>query len=70
MNLPIYVGSVPTEHLDTFNEKLRSSLEKIVASGIDMPRMEMIISRDERQVRGPPVDRHILNLTEPLYTAT
>lgn len=50
VNLPIYVGSVPTESLDTFNDKLRVSLVRIVTGGIDMKRMEMIINRDERQV--------------------
>ncbi|KAJ8084110.1 hypothetical protein PM082_002877 [Marasmius tenuissimus] len=49
--LPIYVGSVPTEHLKTFNEKLKASLERIVKEGIDMDRMKMIINRDERQLR-------------------
>ncbi|KAF9473122.1 hypothetical protein BDN70DRAFT_886165 [Pholiota conissans] len=51
VNLPIYVGSVPTEHLDTFNEKLQTSLQRIVQEGVDMHRMEMIINRDERQLR-------------------
>ncbi|KAK1232703.1 hypothetical protein PQX77_004179 [Marasmius sp. AFHP31] len=49
--LPIYVGSVPAEHLKTFNEKLKASLERIVKEGIDMDRMKMIINRDERQLR-------------------
>lgn len=49
-DLPIYVGSVPTEHLHGFDEKLKASLERIVREGIDMDRMSMILSRDERQV--------------------
>ncbi|KAF9270307.1 hypothetical protein L218DRAFT_952466 [Marasmius fiardii PR-910] len=49
--LPVYVGSVPTTHLDTFNEKLKNSLRRIVKEGIDMERMAMIINRDERQLR-------------------
>lgn len=49
VNLPIYVTSVPTEHLDTFNEKLEVSLQQIANNGIDMQRMEMVINRDERQ---------------------
>ncbi|KAF9569657.1 hypothetical protein CPC08DRAFT_731821 [Agrocybe pediades] len=51
VNLPIYVGSVPTEHLSTFNEKLRASLQKIVSEGLDMQRMAMVLNRDERQLR-------------------
>lgn len=49
--LPIYVGSVPTEHLDDFDSKLKASLRRIVSEGIDMERMAMVINRDERQVR-------------------
>lgn len=50
IDLPIYIGSVPTAHLDDFNEKLRTSLNRIVEEGLDMDRMAMVISRDERQV--------------------
>jgi Zn-dependent M16 (insulinase) family peptidase len=49
--LPIYVGSIPTEHLNDFDTKLKTSLRRIVAEGIDMERMAMVINRDERQVR-------------------
>ena len=41
---------MPTEHLDTFDTRFRASLERIVKDDIDMERMAMIISRDERQV--------------------
>lgn len=51
VDLPIYIGSVPTEHLDTFDERLRASLKKIADEGLDMDRMAMVINRDERQVR-------------------
>ncbi|KAF9069136.1 Metalloenzyme, LuxS/M16 peptidase-like protein [Rhodocollybia butyracea] len=51
VSLPIYVGSVPTEHLDTFDQKLKASLQRIVKEGIDMERMAMVISREERQLR-------------------
>jgi Zn-dependent M16 (insulinase) family peptidase len=51
VNMPIYIGSVPKEHLDTFNDKLSASLRRIVVDGIDMKRMEMVINRDERQLR-------------------
>ncbi|KAI9060189.1 hypothetical protein FKP32DRAFT_1595582 [Trametes sanguinea] len=51
VDLPVYVGSVPTEHLDTFDEKLRNSLRRIADEGLDMDRMAMVINRDERQLR-------------------
>jgi len=50
VSLPIYIGSVPTAHLDAFDEKLKDSLKRIVKEGIDMERMRMVINRDERQV--------------------
>lgn len=53
VDLPVYVGSVPTPHLDTFHEKLQACFNRIVQEGIDMKRMAMVIDRDERQV-GPP----------------
>ena len=49
VNLPIYVESVPTGELSSFNEKLQMSLRRIVEEGIDMHRMAMVINRDERQ---------------------
>ena len=55
VDLPIYIGSVPTEHLDTFDEKLKSSLKRIADEGFDMDRMAMVIGRDERQVGHLPL---------------
>ena len=49
-DLMIYVGSVPTEHLDTFDTKLHESFRRIVGEGILMDRMSMVIDREERQV--------------------
>lgn len=49
-DLPVYIGSVPTEHLDSLPDKLKASLTRICDEGIDMERMKMIINRDERQV--------------------
>ncbi|KAI0307721.1 Metalloenzyme, LuxS/M16 peptidase-like protein [Multifurca ochricompacta] len=40
-DLMIYVGSVPTEHLDTFDAKLHESFRRIVKEGVDMTRMSM-----------------------------
>ncbi|KAL1951615.1 hypothetical protein VTO73DRAFT_764 [Trametes versicolor] len=51
VDLPVYVGSIPTEHLDTFDEKLKASLRRIAEQGLDMGRMAMVINRDERQLR-------------------
>ncbi|KAH9858191.1 Metalloenzyme, LuxS/M16 peptidase-like protein [Lenzites betulinus] len=51
VELPVYVGSIPTEHLDAFDEKLKESLRRIADEGLDMSRMGMVISRDERQLR-------------------
>lgn len=55
INLPIYVGSVPTEHLATFDTKLKNSLVRIVQEGIDMKRMAAVIDREQRQVRVHPL---------------
>lgn len=49
-DLMVYVGSVPTEHLDIFDTKLHESLSRIVKEGVDLNRMRMVIDRDERQV--------------------
>ncbi|EKM61160.1 uncharacterized protein PHACADRAFT_247588 [Phanerochaete carnosa HHB-10118-sp] len=49
--LYIYAGSVPAEHLDSFDEKLQNSLKRIAKEGFDMKRMAMVIDRDERQLR-------------------
>ena len=46
----IYVGSVPTEHLDAFDAKLHESFSRIIKNGVDLNRMKMVIDRDERQV--------------------
>ncbi|KAG6877636.1 hypothetical protein C0993_005345 [Termitomyces sp. T159_Od127] len=51
VDLAIYIGSVPVEHLDDFNSKLRNSFQRIVQEGIDMERMAMVLNREERQLR-------------------
>jgi hypothetical protein len=53
-DLMIYIGSVPTEHLSTFDVKLHESFRRIVREGIHMDRMLMVIDREERQVPSPP----------------
>ncbi|KAH8114457.1 Metalloenzyme, LuxS/M16 peptidase-like protein [Phellopilus nigrolimitatus] len=51
IQLSIGVSSVPIEHLDTFNEKLKHSLNVIIEDGIDMARMASVIDRDQRQLQ-------------------
>ncbi|KAG5654101.1 hypothetical protein H0H81_007515 [Sphagnurus paluster] len=51
IDLPIYIGSVPAEHLDNFDGKLKESFKRIVSEGLDMERMAMVINREERQLR-------------------
>lgn len=67
VKLTIYIGSVPTEELEGFNEKFRMSLRRIVKEGIDMQRMAIVINRDERQVSGHDFNR-IWALMTPLYS--
>jgi len=50
VDLPVYIGSVPVEHLESFDTKLKESFKRVVKDGIDMTRMAMVIDRDERQV--------------------
>lgn len=52
VDLPVYIGSVPTEHLETFPAKLKECLKRIADEGIDIERMQVVINRDERQVCG------------------
>lgn len=62
-DLTVYVGSVPTEHLDTFDTKLKASFERLVKEGLDMDRMKMVISREERQVSYQMCQTDVLCLT-------
>ena len=50
MDLYIYIWSIPTAHLTDFDNKLKASLERIVAAGFDMNRLAMVINRSEREV--------------------
>jgi len=50
-DLVVYVGSVPTEHLDSFDAKLHESFRRISKEGVDLDRMSMVIDRAERQLR-------------------
>lgn len=51
VDLPIYIGSVPVDELDNFDDKLIASFKRIASDGVDMTRMSMVINRDERQLR-------------------
>jgi hypothetical protein len=48
--LAVYFGSVPSEHLDTLDERFKAALQKIVAEGLDMDRMSSVIARDRLKV--------------------
>lgn len=50
-DLEIYVSDVPTEHLETFDVRLREALGRIADTGLDMQRMNMVIERAKRKVR-------------------
>jgi hypothetical protein len=50
VDMPVYIGSVPVEELDNFDQKLVASFRRIADDGIDMTRIYMVINRDERQV--------------------
>ena len=50
VDLLICISSIPTECLIEFDEKLKASLERIIAEGINMDRMAGVLSRNERQV--------------------
>jgi hypothetical protein len=66
-DLMIYVGSVPTEHLNTFDVKLHESFRRIVREGIHMGRMSMVIDREERQVLSPLLMLFAIFLTVPKF---
>ncbi|KAI0304973.1 Metalloenzyme, LuxS/M16 peptidase-like protein [Russula brevipes] len=63
-DLLLYVFSIPTEHLDTFDAKLHESFRRIVKDGVDLQRMKMVIDRDERQFRSK-VESHGGDLLSP-----
>ncbi|KDQ20880.1 hypothetical protein BOTBODRAFT_26896 [Botryobasidium botryosum FD-172 SS1] len=41
--LDVEIDSVPTEHLETIDERLKGSLKRIVEKGIDMERMRVVL---------------------------
>jgi Zn-dependent M16 (insulinase) family peptidase len=51
VDVPLYVGGIPTSEVDGFDGRLRGSLKRIADEGIDTERMRMVIDRDERQLR-------------------
>ena len=52
IDLMVYAGAIPTEHLESFDTKLRASLARIADEGLDMERMARLLARDVQQV--PP----------------
>ncbi|KAH7100191.1 Metalloenzyme, LuxS/M16 peptidase-like protein [Auriculariales sp. MPI-PUGE-AT-0066] len=46
----VAASSVPTEELETFDEKVIASLKKVVEDGIDITRMGQILERDRRKL--------------------
>ena len=60
VDLPVYIGSVPTEVLEDFKTLFEKSLQRITEIGLDMSRMQMIIKREKRQVcKTPEIDSSI-----------
>lgn len=53
IDLMVYAGAIPTEHLESFDTKLRASLARIADEGLDMERMARLLARDVQQVRAP-----------------
>lgn len=49
--LGVYFGSVPTEHLETLDRLFKASIQRIAKEGLDMDRMNTVISRDELKIR-------------------
>lgn len=48
--LAVYFGSVPSEHLDTLDERFKATIQRIIAEGLDMDRMSSVIARDRLKV--------------------
>ena len=49
IDIMVFVGAVPTEHLQGFDARLRASLARIADEGLDMDRMALLLARDEQQ---------------------
>lgn len=51
VGLDVYLASVPTEHLDTIDERIKASLTRIASEPFDMDRMRNVIRREKLKVR-------------------
>lgn len=49
-DIDLVATSVPTEELDTFDEKVIESLNKVLHEGIDMKKIQVIIERERRKL--------------------
>ncbi|KZW02722.1 hypothetical protein EXIGLDRAFT_732962 [Exidia glandulosa HHB12029] len=49
-DIDFVASSVPTEELETFDEKVLESLRKVVSEGIDMKKIQVIIERERRKL--------------------
>lgn len=50
IELSVYFGSVPTEHVDDLNTKFKQSLQRIIKDGMDMERMKLVLNKDRLKV--------------------
>ena len=60
--ISIDIDNVPSEHLETFDQKLSAFFEHVAAEGMDMKRMSMVLCSNERRV-GADVLFRVLNHT-------
>lgn len=50
IELAVYFGSVPTEHVDGLDKKFKKSLQRIVKDGMDMERVKSVLKKDRLKV--------------------
>lgn len=50
IELAVYFGSVPTEHIDGLAAKFKKSLQRIIEEGFDMQRMKLVLKKDRLKV--------------------
>ena len=50
IELAVYFGSVPTEHIDCLDAKFKKSLRRIIDEGLDMERMNLVLKKDRIKV--------------------
>lgn len=50
IELAVYFGSVPVEHIDSLDNKFKKSLQKIIEEGLDMERMKLVLKKERVKV--------------------